>query len=170
MVLHQFDAFESGTKESYEKYCRRINWEQILKTFYENGVMLSMSGIDRNWNEKMFEEMRQAFNKKFNREPKQTKEDISWLTDYYLKKVDAKIAPDLQKYQGIINTVKTCLVVQNLMKSEGYNAMALNYAIWVTMRYNYDVSQLRAGVKDEKMEKFADCINAYYITTLYNYK
>ena len=48
--------------------------------------------------------------------------------------------------------------------------MALNYAIWVTMKFNYDVKQLKAGVKDAKMEKFADYINAYYITTLYNYK
>ena len=81
-----------------------------------------------------------------------------------------KIAPDLKKHQGIINTVKTCDKLQSLMKTADYNSMALNYAIWVTMTYNYDINQLKAGVKDAKMEKFADCINAYYITTLYNYK
>ena len=129
-----------------------------------------MKGIDKSWSDNMLEEARQAFNKKFNREPKQTKEDITWLLDYYLKKVDEKIAPDLKKHQGIINTVKTCEKLQGLMTSADYNSMALNYAIWVTMTYNYDINQLKAGVKDAKMEKFADCINAYYITTLYNYK
>ena len=166
----QFDRLESEEKQSSEKYWRRTNWDQIKKAFSENGVILSMKGIDKNWSDKTLEDARQAFNNKFNREPKQTKEDISWLLDYYLKKVDAKIAPDLKKHQGIINTVKTCDKLQSLMKTADYNSMALNYAIWVTMKFNYDINQLKAGVKDAKMEKFADCINAYYITTLYNYK
>ena len=166
----KFDRYESDTKESNEKYWIRKNWEQILKAFSENGVMRSMSTIDKNWNDKMLEEMRQAFNKKFNREPKQTAEDITWLIDYYLKKVDEKIAPDLKKHQGIINTVKTCQKLQDLMSGENYNSMALNYAIWVTIKYNFDVSRLKAGVKDAKMEKFAEYINAYYATTFYSYK
>jgi hypothetical protein len=35
-----------------------------------------------------------------------------------------KIAPDLKKHQGIINTVKTCDKLQSLMKTADYNSMA----------------------------------------------
>lgn len=114
-------------------YNKKKNWEDITAILMDNPLL--RYNVDKNWVKNTIEANHTEFLKCFKREPEQKPEDIKWLMDNIMNKLNRKCMNDLKPCMNKVNEMKNFIKEMNYF-DEKPNENAFNYSIWVVFIVN----------------------------------